>query len=66
MCLSCLLYKPFMKREGENVAKRKWREGNRQKSQINQMWSRTEGEAKDFENKDKGKVKKGEPKGTKA
>lgn len=27
MCLSCLLYKPFMKRKEENGAKRKWREG---------------------------------------
>lgn len=36
-----------MKREEENVAKRKWRGGTAKKSQINQMWSRTEGEAKE-------------------
>lgn len=71
MCLSCLLHKPFMKREGENVAKRKWRGGNCQKkpdkSNVEQNWARGK---RDFENKDKGKVRQGEikeePKGAKS
>lgn len=57
--------------EGENVATRKWREGNCQKKtdKSNVEWNQGR-DKRDFENKDKGKVKGGEikeePKGTKA